>query len=128
MSAASPVYRVLLPDCRKEPKPGDSGSQPGTPRAATGNVGSQPGTPGAATGQPGTWPGTTGSATGLLDFASNGQISQPDFFPNGYISAWAINSPSSTLSKLVLPILSPPLLHLKNLLSPLIPPMILVHS
>ena len=50
ISVASPVHRVLLPDYQKKPKPGVSGSQPGTPGAVTGKVGSQPGTPGAATG------------------------------------------------------------------------------
>ena len=49
---ASPVHRVLLPDCQKKPKPGDSGSQPGTPGAATGKVGIQPGTPGLLPGSP----------------------------------------------------------------------------
>ncbi len=49
-SAAIPVHRVLLPDYQNKPKPGVSGSQPGTPGAVTGKVGSQPGTPGAATG------------------------------------------------------------------------------
>ena len=51
-SVASPVHRVLLPDCQKKPKPGDSGSQPGTPGAATGKVGIQPGTPGLLPGSP----------------------------------------------------------------------------
>jgi hypothetical protein len=49
---ASPVHRVLLPDCQKKMKHREPDSQLGPPDAATG--------------QSGTWPDTTGSATGLL--------------------------------------------------------------
>ena len=91
----------------------DPGTLPGPPGAAAGKIGIQPGVPGAATGlRRGTraqelpahssvhWvllpgylvcgPVPPGQLPGCSTFC-------PFFFPNGYISAWAINSPSSTL-------------------------------